>query len=211
MGGDQRVDHARHIAAGQIVGLQPPRRDARVRIGPDAGLHRHDLRVDDRPRVHLPQAHPDQAQQAHVGIRHKRLQPQLAVAEHHQRQHKRGHQRDATAAMNSSVLMSNDSFIAAHVSSQKPTRSWQLALGRPVGSMIPSASGPREADADATHRTTGRSAAIFRAKNASQAVGVAAVSRYRGTYADQALRPSLAAFAAGPSYHLKSPEENCHD
>ena len=93
MRGDDRVDHARHVAAGQVMGLQPPRGDARVRIGADAGLHGHDLGFDDRPGVHLPQAHADQAQQAHAGVGHERLKPQLAVAEEHERQHKRGDQR----------------------------------------------------------------------------------------------------------------------
>ena len=92
---DQRVDHARHVAAGQVVGFEPPRGDARMRVVADAGLHGHDLGFDDRPRVHLPQAHADQAQQAHVGVRHHGLQPQLAVAEHHDHEHERRDQNEA--------------------------------------------------------------------------------------------------------------------
>ena len=87
MRGDERVDHARHVAAGQVVGFEPARGDAGVRIGADARLHRHDLGLDDRAGVDLPQAHADQAQHAHMGIGHEGLQPELAVAEGHEGEH----------------------------------------------------------------------------------------------------------------------------
>ena len=39
LGGNDGANHARHIAAGQIVRFQAARGDSRVRIGADAGLH----------------------------------------------------------------------------------------------------------------------------------------------------------------------------
>src|SRR6185437_14710880 len=62
--GDDRLDDPRHVAAGQIVGFQAARRDPGDRVGADAGLHGHDFRLHDQAGVDLPQAHPDQAEQA---------------------------------------------------------------------------------------------------------------------------------------------------
>jgi hypothetical protein len=73
-GGDHRADHQRHVAAGQVVGLQ--------RLGADffffieAGLHGHDLAADDHRRVHLAEPHPHQIDHADAGPRHDRLDPQ---------------------------------------------------------------------------------------------------------------------------------------
>ena len=62
VGGDDRADHVGHVAAGQVVGLQTPRGDARLPLPPDARLHRHDLALHDHPGVDLAEAHADQAQ-----------------------------------------------------------------------------------------------------------------------------------------------------
>ena len=85
MGGDDRLDHVGHAAAGQIVGLQPPGADARVRLLADARLHRHDLSLHDGPHVHPAKAHADQAQQADIGVGHVRPKPDAPIIQHDRR------------------------------------------------------------------------------------------------------------------------------
>ncbi len=89
------LNHARHIAAGQIVGFQAARGDAGVRIGADAGLHGHDFGLHDDARVDLPQAHSHQGQQADPGVGHVRLKPQLAIGENQKQKNEeeKRHQR----------------------------------------------------------------------------------------------------------------------
>ena len=68
MSGDDRADHVRHVSAGQVEGLQPPRGHAAVLfVDTDARLRGHDLRVHDRPFIDAAKAHADQAQQADAG------------------------------------------------------------------------------------------------------------------------------------------------
>ena len=59
--GDQRPGDARHVAAGEVVGFELAGGD----LPAESCLGRHDLRLDDRPGVHLPQAHPEELQKRH--------------------------------------------------------------------------------------------------------------------------------------------------
>ena len=61
VGGDHRVDHALHVAAGQHVRFHLRRADGKP------GAVRLNAGVDDRQRVHLPQPHADQIDEADAG------------------------------------------------------------------------------------------------------------------------------------------------
>ena len=63
MGGNERLDHVLHAAAGEIVVLEIGRSD----VG-QTGLQRLDFGVHDHARVDLPQPHADQLEQADVGV-----------------------------------------------------------------------------------------------------------------------------------------------
>ena len=50
----------------------------------DAGLHQLDLAQHHCGRVDFPQSHPDEVEHAHIGVAHKRLQPESEKLEEHQ-------------------------------------------------------------------------------------------------------------------------------
>ena len=78
MGGDQRPDDVRHVSAGQVMGLERPRRD---RIDPrQTGLHGHDLAADDDGRIHLADRHHHQLPDVDVGPGEDALNPEVEVA-----------------------------------------------------------------------------------------------------------------------------------
>ena len=79
MGGNNRLDHVRHAAAGQIVGLEPPGADAGLFFRADARLHRHDLAQNNDVLIDVSKAHADQAQQADIGAGHVRPKPDFPV------------------------------------------------------------------------------------------------------------------------------------
>ena len=94
---DDGMDHVHHVAARQIMSLQARRADAGAAIDVQAGLRGHDLRLHDDPRVHLAKSHAHQARKTHVGVRHERLKPQLAVDGNEDDEHQpdeQGHGRD---------------------------------------------------------------------------------------------------------------------
>ena len=69
-----------HVAAGQVMGLQPPGGHAGLLFRADARLHGHDLAVHDDLRVDPAETHADQAQQGHVGPGEIGLDPDFSVA-----------------------------------------------------------------------------------------------------------------------------------
>ena len=78
LGGDQRADHQRHVAAGQVMGLQRLAGDARLVAEP--GLHGHDLAADDHRRIDLAEGHAQQVEDADAGAGRDRLNPEAEVA-----------------------------------------------------------------------------------------------------------------------------------
>ena len=84
LGGDQRPDHPRHVTAGEVVGLEL----AGVDVS-EARLGGHDLGLDDRAGVDLAQAHAQQFEEGHLGLRPVGLEPELPIVEQ-QQQHRQG-------------------------------------------------------------------------------------------------------------------------
>ena len=91
--GDDRPDHARHVAAGQVMGLEPLRGDAgRGSLPMPACMAMiFDCTID--PSVDLTKAHRDQPQQADLGIGHVGLKPQVAIGQHDPDQHQHHRQQ----------------------------------------------------------------------------------------------------------------------
>ena len=95
-GGDQRADHQRHVAAGEVMGLERLRRDALLFV--DARLHRHNLAADNHRRIDLAEGHAQQVEDADARPRRDRLNPQAEIAgedrQHDQRQEQNDHDAD---------------------------------------------------------------------------------------------------------------------
>ena len=77
-GGDERADHQRHVAAGQVMGFERLAGDA-VLVA-DARLHRHDLAADDDGRIDLAKGHAQQVEDADARAGRDRLDPEAEVA-----------------------------------------------------------------------------------------------------------------------------------
>ena len=78
MGGDERTDDVRHVAAGQVMRLERSRRD---RVSPrETGLNGHDLAADDHGRIHLADRHHHQLPDVDVGPGEDALDPEVEVA-----------------------------------------------------------------------------------------------------------------------------------
>ena len=85
LGGDQGSGHPGHVAAGEGVGLEPAWRD----VVAQTGLRRHDLGLDDRPRVDLAETHAEELEKCHRRLRPVGLEPELSVIEDKQ-EHRQG-------------------------------------------------------------------------------------------------------------------------
>jgi hypothetical protein len=83
LGGDDGVDHARHVTTSEVVGFEPAGGNAILGVGSDSCLHGHDLAIDDDSGIHLPQPHADEAPHAHPGVGHEGLQPEFEVQENY--------------------------------------------------------------------------------------------------------------------------------
>jgi hypothetical protein len=76
-GYDHRADHQRHVASCQIMRFERLGRDAFVLV--EARLHGHDLAPRDHGRIHLPQRHPHQVDDADPRTRGQRLNPKPKI------------------------------------------------------------------------------------------------------------------------------------
>jgi hypothetical protein len=85
MGGDEGPDHTRHVAAGEVVGLEAASRD----VAADSRLRGHDLRLHDRAGIHLAQAHAQELEKRDGRLRPEGLKPELPVVEDQQEQRER--------------------------------------------------------------------------------------------------------------------------
>ena len=86
------ADHQRHIAAGQVVGFERLARDALIVV--QAGLHGHDLRLDDHVLVHLAEGHADQVPDRDARAGEKRLNPQPEIVGEHRHDDQQHEQHD---------------------------------------------------------------------------------------------------------------------
>ncbi len=78
VGGDDRLDHQGHVAAGQVVGFEALAGDP---FGvAQSGLHGHDLRADDHLRVDLAERHPQEVEDPDPRPGRLRLDPEAEVA-----------------------------------------------------------------------------------------------------------------------------------
>ena len=78
VGGDDRADHQRHVAAGQVMGFERLAGDAGLVA--QAGLHGHDLAADDDRGIDLAKGHAQQVEDADPAPGRHRLDPQAEVA-----------------------------------------------------------------------------------------------------------------------------------
>ena len=86
LGRDDGVDHAHHVAAGQVVRFETRRRDSRSTIHIQTGLPSHHLGIHDDAGVDLAKAHADQAGQGYIRVGHVGSQPEVAIDHHHDQQ-----------------------------------------------------------------------------------------------------------------------------
>jgi hypothetical protein len=96
VGRNDSTNDSRHISPGQVVGFEPSGCNSRRRVGPHTRLHGGDLGLDDRLRIYLAEAHPDEAQGIERNIRDKGLEPESQVVpKHHQHHQPKQQQEDA--------------------------------------------------------------------------------------------------------------------
>ena len=89
--GDDGVNHTHHVAAGQVMRLEPGGGHAGLPADVQARLRRHDLGLDDDSGIHLTETHADQADDRHVRPRHEGLEPELPVDKKDNRHDHHGH------------------------------------------------------------------------------------------------------------------------